>query len=46
VLAVVVPKGRVVIVPTVGGIVVDAVVDDIARFHISKRQNERSDHNL
>jgi len=32
----------VVIVPTVGGIVVDAVVDDIHGFHISKRQNERS----
>jgi len=29
-------------VPTVGGVVVDVVVDDIAGFHISKFQNERS----
>jgi hypothetical protein len=32
----------VIIVPTVGGVVVDAGVDDIAGFHISKFQNERS----
>jgi len=36
---VVVAKGRVVIVPTVGGAVLVVVVDDIAGFHMSKCQN-------
>jgi hypothetical protein len=40
ILTVVVDKGRVVMVPTVEGVAVVVVVNDIAGFHISKFQNE------